>query len=92
MSDVENDLVEHHLEFRLSKSAGTRTLMRMVSMLHSRGAEVTSLCYSGPSDDEALLSVTILSTPARARVLALTFDRAVEVLDSQLVGQQWKSA
>jgi hypothetical protein len=92
MSDGENDPFEHHLEFRLSTSAGTRTLMRMVSMLHSRGAEVTSLRYSGPSNDDAFLAVTILSTPARARILALTFDRAVEVLDSQLVGHQRKSA
>ncbi|MBA4022687.1 MAG: hypothetical protein C0482_10015 [Gordonia sp.] len=92
MSDVDDDRFEHHLEFRLSKSAGTRTLMRMVSMLHSRGAEVTSLRYSGPANEEAFLLVTVRTTPARARVLALTFDRAVEVLDSQLVTQQCKSA
>jgi acetolactate synthase regulatory subunit len=83
---------EHHLEFRLSPGSTTAALMRLVSVLHSRGAEVVALHYRPAGDGGNRVSATVLVTPERARTLLLSFDRVVGILDVAVMEHEARSA
>ncbi|GEM_PF-4952017 len=82
---------EHRLVVRLS-GGGTSILMRLVSVLHSRGAEVLALSYSSTDDADISVTITLLMDRGRVQTLVLSLNRIPDVLKVELVEPRMKSA
>ncbi|UPW08084.1 hypothetical protein M1C59_18780 [Gordonia terrae] len=80
---AEGDL--HRLEITLAPSAGTAGLLRVVSALHGRGAQVLELRFGHTPDGDARLDASIVSAPARVDHLVQTCLNAIQVTDVRLL-------
>lgn len=71
----------HRIRLRVSASADSATLLRLVSVIHSRGSAVVDLHYTRNSDGTRELTATVLSLSTRFATLIAALGRVVHVLD-----------
>lgn len=68
----------------LQPRAGTAALLRVVSILHSRGTEVHALAFEAAADDAATMTAQVTLGNVGRQTLRRSLLRPVEVIDVEV--------
>ncbi len=72
----------------LAPQAGTATLLRIVSVLHSRGVEVHDLTFAAGSDSEGTVSARVTLGNVGRTTLAGSLRHVLELLEVSTRGER----